>query len=107
YGSGLDIVNNEGFFARNAEGKQYLHGQYNRSSLGLGLHVYGSHNRVRQVGDLLAAGVGGAGIRVDGEGNTVIIERGTRVHANGMDGQGVMFTYGKNHVLVHRGDVEA
>lgn len=107
YGSGLDILNNDGFFARDGEGSQYLHGQYNKSSLGLGLHVYGSHNRVRQAADLLAAGAGGAGIRVDGEGNTIVIEPGTRVHANGQDGQGVMFTYGRNHVLVHRGDVEA
>src|SRR5690606_19230615 len=72
-----------------------------------GLHVYGSHNRIRQVADLLADGEGGAGIRVDGEGNQVLVAPGVRIQANGLGGQGVMFTYGRHHTLVHRGDIEA
>lgn len=107
YGSGLDVINDQGFFGRNAGRNAYVQGTYNTATTGLGLHVYGDRNRVRQTADLLSAGAGGAGIRVDGEGNTLIVDRGTRVHANGTDGQGVMFAYGRNHMLVHRGEIQA
>lgn len=107
YGSGLDIVNDRGFHARDAAGTTYLPGQYNTATTGLGLHVYGSHNRIRQVADLLSGGAGGTGIRVDGEGNALTVDPGVRVHATGLNGQGIIFAYGKGHTLVHRGEVRA
>lgn len=107
YGDHLNIVNTQGFYARNAAGTAYLPGQYSTALLGLGLHIYGSHNRVRQTADLLATGPGGTGIRVDGEGNTLIIDPGVRLHGNGTYGQGIQFAYGRNHNLIHRGDIEA
>lgn len=107
YGDGLELVNTQGFSGRNAAGTQYLSGQYNQATLGLGLHIYGSNNHIRQAADLLSAGTGGAGIRVDGENNIVIVDPGVKIHANGLNGQGIQFAYGRGHTLVHRGDIQA
>ncbi|CAI1855315.1 Extracellular serine protease precursor [Serratia quinivorans] len=107
YGSGLDVVNQLGYFARNAAGTAYLDGQANTAARGVGLHIYGSNNRVEQRGDLLADGVAAAGIRVDGAGNTLTIAPGTRVQANGDYGTGLLVAYGDNHRIIQRGSLEA
>ncbi|WP_436299131.1 autotransporter outer membrane beta-barrel domain-containing protein [unidentified bacterial endosymbiont] len=107
YGNGQTFNNHNGYFLRNQQGNGYLAGQYNTATLGVGLHVYGSHNRIFQLADLLTQGAGGAGIRIDGQNNTLSIEPGTRIYADGLNGRGVMFAYGKQHNLIQRGDVEA
>ena len=107
YNDGLTVINEHGYFQRNAQGTDYLPGTYNTALLGVGLHVYGSGNTIYQRADLLTEGPGGVGVRVDGQSNTLVVEAGTRIHGNGLNGRGVVFAYGRDHVLVQRGQVQA
>ncbi|MGL4486368.1 MAG: autotransporter outer membrane beta-barrel domain-containing protein [Yersinia sp. (in: enterobacteria)] len=107
YGSGQLRVNQHGYFQRNTNGTAYIPGEYNTASLGLGLHVYGSNNLIFQEADLLTRGAGAVGVRIDGQNNELNVEPGTRIYADGLNGRGVMFTYGKDHNFIQRGDVQA
>lgn len=107
YGDGQTLVNNKGYFLRNPQGDGSLDGQYNTATLGLGLHVYGSNNIIYQQADLLTRGDGGAGVRIDGKNNTLLVNAGTRIYADGLNGRGVLFAYGSGHQLIQRGDIQA
>lgn len=107
YGDDQALVNKKGYGARNAQGTAYIPGRYSATELGLGLHVYGSRNTISQQADLLTRGAGAAGIRVDGGANALTIPKGTKVHADGVNGRGIMFAYGKDHSLAVAGDVQA
>ncbi|MBP5212571.1 MAG: hypothetical protein J6Z30_06920, partial [Pyramidobacter sp.] len=107
YTDGGAITNAQGFFERNADGTGYLDGVPSTAPLGIGLHVYGSNNRIAQAADLLADGPGGAGVRVDGENNELTLAADSRITANGENGIGVLFAYGRNHSFTQNGTVEA
>lgn len=107
YRDNQTIVNSNGYFARNPEGTAYLPGQYNMANLGMGLHIYGSYNTITQAADLLTKGAGGVGVRIDGIGNTLIVPTDTHIYADGVNSHGVMVSYGKEHQVIHQGDIQA
>ncbi|MBQ4213043.1 MAG: autotransporter outer membrane beta-barrel domain-containing protein, partial [Selenomonas sp.] len=107
YGNGGTIVNNQGYFARNADGTDYLANTYSLVPLGVGLHIYGSDNKVTQNADIMTAGVGAVGVRVDGTGNTLIVPENTEIHADGRRGNGLLIAYGRNHTIEQAGTVTA
>ncbi len=107
YGDSQTITNTNGYFARNAGGTGYLAGVPNTATYGLGLHIYGSNNTITQAADILANGAAGMGIRVDGVGNTMRIAPHVAVRGDGMYGTGLRVTYGKDHTIIHQGNLSA
>ncbi|MDO5531630.1 autotransporter outer membrane beta-barrel domain-containing protein [Sutterella sp.] len=68
-------------------------------SSAIGVHVYGSFNTVTVAADQLADGAESFGVRVDGVRNAVTVADDVTVSANGTNGTGIAFTYGRGHTL--------
>ena len=97
YGDGRTIVNDAPYYARNADGTAYIAGAYNETPYGMGLHIYGSGNTVIQNAPLLTKGMAAVGIRIDGCGNNVTVSKGVNVQADGLNGNGILAAFGKDH----------
>ena len=104
YNNGVTLTNYQGYSKR--ENGEYVDG-YNNSTLGVGLHVYGSNNNITQAGNIFANGEGAVGVRVDGINNTITVAKGTEIHADGNYNDGVLIAYGKNHNVNIEGTVTA
>ncbi|MDR1828954.1 MAG: hypothetical protein LBR29_11540, partial [Methylobacteriaceae bacterium] len=85
----------------------YNVGRPNLSPWGVGLHIFGSAYDITQTADLLADGRSGAGVRVDGFENTVRINPGVRVTAEGTQGTGLLVAFGSGHVINSQGSISA
>ena len=107
YGNGGTIVNNQGYFGRNNEGTAYLENTYSMVPLGVGLHIYGSDNKVTQNANIMTKGVGAVGVRVDGTHNILTVPKDTEIHADGKRGNGLLIAYGRNHTINQAGTVTA
>lgn len=105
-GNKRKFVNNNPYFARTSDG-QWLEGQSNATAYGIGLHVYGSYNDLKQQAPILSSGLYGLGIRVDGSNNDITVAKNTRVSADGEGGIGLLVSYGKEHNVSILGTVTA
>ncbi|MDR0620294.1 MAG: autotransporter-associated beta strand repeat-containing protein [Deltaproteobacteria bacterium] len=101
------VLNEATFFARNGAGTAYLPNASNETAYGVGLHIFGSHNDVTQLGTIMADGRAAAGVRIDGVGNNLTIAPGVTVQANGPGGTAALVAFGSNHSINHRGILSA
>ena len=94
YASDLDnFINDKPYYARS--NNAWLEGTASTQDWGVGLHVYGSNNKLTQTAPLLADGDYANGIRLEGQFNGLTID--TKITANGKDGNGLLVSYGKKH----------
>ena len=77
------------------------------ASYGTGVHVYRDKLNLTQAGDIYTTGYGAGGIRIDGSQNTVTIAKGTTVSANGVNGTGLLVSYGSDNVINLNGTLQA
>ena len=99
YADGRTLENHNGYWARNEDGTDWIKGLASTQDWGIGLHIYGSKNKVTQRADLMTEGSYAIGARVDGSENQLTIASGTTVKADGFGGKGILFSWGKNHEL--------
>lgn len=101
------FVNTNPYYARNETGDGWIWGQANDNAWGIGLHVYGSYNDVTQAADILTTGTFGTGIRLEGTGNVLRTASDTLISAEGTEGYGLLVSYGKDHLIEHKGTIRA
>lgn len=65
----------------------------------VGLHVYGDDNTIIQASDILTAGEGSFGVRIDGVGNDYTLTSGHIIQSNGKENIGLGVTWGSNHIV--------
>ncbi len=107
YGDGGTITNTQGYFARNEAGTAYVEGKASAVPLGIGLHIYGSRNKVTQAADILTNGTGATGVRMDGMQNRLVVPAATNIRADGLRGNGILISYGRDQAVDQAGTVTA
>ncbi len=100
-----ELINTNGYYAR--ENEQWLVGTPNETPLGIGLHIYGSYNKVIQAADILTVGEDAVGIRVEGVGNHLTIDKNISIKSDGIRGAALLVSYGRDHTINLAGDTSA
>ena len=78
-----------------------------QTPLAVGLHLYGSYNDVVHSGNVLTAGSGSIGVRVDGSENFYYQTNKSSIIASGDSNVGLGFTYGRDNRAYISGHISA
>ncbi|MDR1484583.1 MAG: autotransporter outer membrane beta-barrel domain-containing protein [Planctomycetaceae bacterium] len=74
---------------------------------GVGAHVFMDGLKLFQDADLSSRGEEGVGIRIDGSENTINVGKFINVEASGEGGVGLLAAWGRENVLINRGNISA
>ena len=91
------VENNNGYWERNDAGTAYLEETPSTADYGIGLHLYGDNNYIKQNADIMSVGAGVSGARIEGVENNFTLNAGHKINTDGSDSLGIAVTYGKNH----------
>lgn len=93
-------------FAQSDGSGGYNSSVYNESPFGVGLHIYGNHNKITQAQDILSSGKVSTGARIDGVENTLKVKTGTKIDMQGENSIGILTSYGKDHTITIENNAE-
>jgi hypothetical protein len=82
---------------------------FNANSFTIGLFVYGSSNIIRMVDGykIMQSGERTTGVCIEGCNNSLSIGSGVMIHSIGQNGTGVAISYGKHHIIQHKGIIRS
>lgn len=79
----------------------------NTSNYAIGTHLFAKNLNIHQIGSIVADGPGSAGIRIDGSNNKLRIDKNSSIVMGGLNGIGLLAAYGKDHSIIHQGNIKA
>ena len=81
----------------NADTQSYDLTKPNDATYAIGAHLFAKNLNIFQTGNIWTAGAGSAGVRIDGSNNKFTLTSKTSVTADGVNGIGLLASYGKDH----------
>lgn len=87
--------------------QKYVLSNYSSTPGAVGVHIYGSKNKIIHGANILASGFGAIGVRIDGSENSYLQSPITRIITKGENATGIAFTYGRDNQAVLSGYTSA
>ncbi|MBQ9271891.1 MAG: hypothetical protein IJ218_06485 [Alphaproteobacteria bacterium] len=72
-------------------------GNPSKTTHGIGIHIYGNNNNIRQASDIISDGDAAIGVRVEGVKNTYTLQGGNKILLNGDNSVALAVTWGRDH----------